>query len=86
MQFLDPKKATGPDKVNYKLLKISPNKIAKPLAIIFSKSLQQWKFPSSWKVAHVIPIFEKRGRFIALQLSPHIFIKLYEEDYGTSSL
>jgi hypothetical protein len=39
------------------MLKIAPEKIAEPLQIIFSKSLRQGKYPSSWKIAHVIAIF-----------------------------
>ena len=41
------------------MLKISPEKIAKPLLILFNKSLQQSKYPSNWKSAHVIVIFKK---------------------------
>jgi hypothetical protein len=48
--------ATGPDKISHKMLKISPEKIEKPLLIIFNKSLQQSKYPSDWKSAHVIAI------------------------------
>ena len=43
IQILDPNKATGSDKISHKMLKISPEKIAKPLLIIFNKSLQQSK-------------------------------------------
>jgi hypothetical protein len=41
------------------MLKISPEKIAKPLLIIFNKSLQQSKYPSNWNNAHVVAIFKK---------------------------
>jgi hypothetical protein len=41
------------------MLKISPEKIAKPLLIIFNKSLQQSKYPSNWKSAHVIANLKK---------------------------
>jgi hypothetical protein len=41
------------------MLKISPEKIAIPLQIIFNKSLRQCKYPSSWKNAHVTAIFKK---------------------------
>jgi hypothetical protein len=41
------------------MLKISPEEIAKPLLIIFNKSLQQSKYPSNWRSAHVIAIFKK---------------------------
>ena len=59
IQILDPNKATGPDKISNKRLTMSPEKITKPLLIIFNKSLQQSKYPSNWKSAHVIAIFKK---------------------------
>ena len=59
IQILDPNKATGPHKISHKMLKISPEEIAKPLLIIFNKSLQQRKYPSNWKSAHAIAIFKK---------------------------
>ena len=39
-------KASGPDRISHKMLKISPEKIAKPLKFIFDKSLTQAKYPS----------------------------------------
>ena len=59
IQIPDPNKATGPHKIGHKMLRISPEKIAKPLLKIFNKSLQQSKYPSNWKSAHVIAIFKK---------------------------
>jgi hypothetical protein len=59
IQILDLKKASGPDKISHKTLKIAPEKIAEPLQIIFNKSLRQGKYPSSWKIAHVIAILKK---------------------------
>jgi hypothetical protein len=47
IQILDLKKASGPDKISHKMLKIAPEKIAEPLQIIFNKSLRQGKYPSS---------------------------------------
>ena len=55
IQILDLNKATGLDKISNKMLKISTEKIAKPLLIIFNKSSQQSKYPSNWKSA----IFKK---------------------------
>lgn len=52
-------KASGPDLISHKMLKVSPEKIAIPLRIIFNKSLEQRKSPKSWKKAKVIPIFKK---------------------------
>jgi hypothetical protein len=59
IQILDLNKASGPDKISHKMLKIAPEKIAEPLQIIFNKSLRQGKYPSSWKMAHVIAILRK---------------------------
>ena len=59
LKIIDPNKASGPDKISHKMLNISPEKIAIPLQIIFSKSLRQCKYPSSWKNAHVTAIFKK---------------------------
>ena len=60
IEILDPNKASGPDTISHKMLKICPEKVAKPLQIIFNKSLAQCKYPSAWKIANVIAIF-KRG-------------------------
>jgi hypothetical protein len=64
IQILDPNKATGPDKISRKMIKISPEKIAKPLLIIINKSLQQSKYPSIKKIAYVIAIFKKGDTFL----------------------
>ena len=58
IQTLNPNKACGPDVISHKMLKICPEKIAIPLHIIFNKSLEQCKYPSSWKIANVIAIFK----------------------------
>ena len=47
IQIFDSNKATGPDKISHKMLKISHDKMAKPLLIIFNKSSQQSKYPSN---------------------------------------
>jgi hypothetical protein len=47
------------DKINHKMLKISPDKIAKPLLIIFNESSQQSKYPSNWKSAIFISMVKK---------------------------
>ena len=59
IKILDPKKASGPDKISHRMLKISPERLAKPLAIIFNKSLEQGKYPSSWKTAYVTAFYKK---------------------------
>ena len=59
VRTLDPNKASGPDIISHRMLKICPEKIAKPLLIIFKKSLAQCKYPSTWKIANVIAILKK---------------------------
>ena len=48
------------------MLKLCPEKIAVPLQIIFNKSLLQCKYPTSWKIAHVIAIFRKGDKSLRL--------------------
>ena len=59
IQILHPNKASGPDVISHKMLKLCPNSIALPLQIIFNKSLHQSKYPTNWKLAHVIAVFKK---------------------------
>ena len=59
IKILDPNKASGPDFISHKMLKICPEKISTPLMLIFDKSLQQCKYPSNWKIANVTAIFKK---------------------------
>lgn len=55
---LDPNKAVGPDLVSNRMLKEVKNEVAYPLLLLFNKSLREKKFPSSWKLAYVIPVFK----------------------------
>jgi hypothetical protein len=59
IQILHPNKASGPDIISHKMLKLCPNKTALPLQIISNKSLQQSKYPTNWKLAHAIAVFKK---------------------------
>ena len=49
LHTLDTKKTSVPDRISHKMLKMSPEKIAKPFKIIFNKSLAQGKYPSYGK-------------------------------------
>ena len=59
INILHPNKASGPDVISHRMLKICPDKVAIPLQIIFNKSLSQCIYPTSWKIANVIAIFKK---------------------------
>ena len=70
IKILNPNKASGPDIISHKMLKLCPEKIAVPLQIIFNKSLLQCKYPTSWKIAHVIAIFKKGNKSLPSNYRP----------------
>ena len=53
--------APGPDGIRPKILKEQKRELAKPLTILFSKSMEEGKIPYSWRKANITPIF-KKGR------------------------
>ena len=59
IKTLDTNKATGPDKISQKMLKEAGDSIAPSLTKLFNLSLNQAKYPSQWKKAHVLPVFKK---------------------------
>ena len=88
---LDISKATGPDGISNAILKRTADAIARPLCILFNKSLAWGKFPSDWKIAHLTPIFKSNNKQdhtnyrpisllsnIGKILERLVFIKLYE--------
>ena len=52
-------KATGIDGINNRILKQCSREIAAPLYIIFNKIITTSTFPSSWKLANVVPVYKK---------------------------
>ena len=62
LSSLNPYKAHGPDGIPPKVLKELSNELAKPITIIFNKSLQSGMVPSEWKTAEVVAIFKKGNR------------------------
>ena len=70
IKIINPNKASGPDIINYKMLKICSEKIAAPLQIILNKSLLQGKYPTSWKIAHVIAIYKKGDKSLRSNYRP----------------
>ena len=56
---LNPHKATGPDGIPARILKVAAEEIASALSIIFQKSLETGEIPSSWLRANVSPMFKK---------------------------
>ena len=59
LKLLDNNKASGPDLINPRLLKEGSEFLATKLCHIFNQSLTSSHFPSSWKLANVVPVFKK---------------------------
>ena len=66
----NPKKAHGCDKISMAMLKLVPNEISVPLSMIFKKSINTGKFPDTWKLANVQPIYKKKDRQIKSNYRP----------------
>ena len=58
-------KASGPDGISHRMLKLVTNEISIPLQILFNESLNCSMFPDLWKIAHVIPLFKKGETYLA---------------------
>ena len=52
-------KATGPDEVTPKLLRIAEPEIVPPLTKLYSLSVEKGKVFDQWKTAHLCPVFKK---------------------------
>ena len=59
LKCIDPGKASGPDGIGSKMLKIAGDSIVPSLTRLFNLSLTLQQFPTSWKKANVTPIFKK---------------------------
>ena len=62
LRQLDPSKATGPDGVPARVLKICAAELASPLSRLFSACFRKGVQPSLWKTANVVPIHKKQTR------------------------
>lgn len=63
-------KAIGPDSISHKMLKSTMFTICKPLCLLFNKSLSERSFPDCWKMAHVLPLFEKEDPSLSCNYRP----------------
>ena len=67
---LNPSKSAGADTINPAVLKECAEVLAKPLTILFRKSLESSKVPEIWKYANVTPIFKKGSKSLASNYRP----------------
>ena len=52
-------KATSPDGISHRLLKLTHSTVSYPLTKLFNLSLKTQTYPDLWKIAHVMPLFKK---------------------------
>ena len=52
-------KSQCPDDIHPKFIKESSKELAKPVSIVFRRSLDEGKLPEIWKIANVTPIHKK---------------------------
>ena len=64
IKIINPNKTSGPEIISHKMLNICPEKI------ILNKSLLQCKYPTSWKIAHVIAIYIKGDKSLPSNYRP----------------
>lgn len=67
---LNPNKAVGPDSISNRMLIAVKNEIARPLCMLFNKSIRLSTFPSEWKLAHVIALYKKGDKSIVSNYRP----------------
>ena len=62
--------AAGPDGVPVALLKNASVELAKPLNILFNRSINMGHVPSTWKEAAIVPIYKGGDRSLAKNYRP----------------
>ena len=70
LKSLKPDKSPGMDNINPRLLRETAEEIAKPLQLIFNKSLEERRIPTDWKKAKVSAIFKKGDKCYAGNYRP----------------
>ena len=70
LQNLNPRKASGPDKIPSRLLKELATELAPALTLLFNRSLEEGIVPEIWRHAQVQPIFKKGDRGQAANYRP----------------
>ena len=58
LKSINPNKATGPDNIPNKVLKMAAEILSPSLSAIFNRSLSMGIYPDDWKMARVLPIFK----------------------------
>jgi hypothetical protein len=65
LKDLNPHKASGPDQIPTRLLKLCASELAPVIVRVFQTSLNSGTVPSDWKEALITPLFKKGERNVA---------------------
>ena len=70
LQNINTSKATGPDNISAKMLKMCSDPLVAPIKIIFLNILKTGIFPSQWKRANVTPVHKKEDKQLVENYRP----------------
>ena len=62
LKTINANKATGPDKIPGRLLKIAADILSPSLTKIFNRSLSKGIYPTDWKMEKILPIYSKMAK------------------------
>ena len=84
IKLLNPKKASGPDNIGAKVLKLCPHIFASNLSKIYNRSIEMGEYPAQLKLAKVIALFKKGENFsqiITVLLASFLVLTKYLKKY-----
>ena len=88
IEKLSSNKATGPDGMSVRTLKLISPVFARPLTKLLNLSISSGKFPTEWKTAKVAPLFKSGPRDIRNNYRPisvlSILLKVLEKHIAKS--
>ena len=70
LKDLNPHKASGPDQIPTRLLKLCASELAPAIVRVFQTSLDSGTVPSDWKETLITPLFKKGERNVASNYRP----------------
>ena len=70
LRDINPNKASGPDEIPARILKLAAEEITPALSVIFQRSLDSGEIPSPWLRANITPLFKKGERTDASNYHP----------------
>ena len=82
LKSINVNKATGPDNIPGRLLKIAADILSPSLTEIFNRSLSKGIYPSDWKMTKVLPIFKNGEKCDRSNYRPISIISAVAKAFG----